>query len=132
MKGLLKRKINDHLQNVSKRRKLYKSEFVESESLSEFEKLCLKIPLVSKHVFNSIDDETFFKCNMNSRPLHLSTSSDRSYWIRILRRDNENFREFSDTWKKAICKTPTEIVKKLALAAINFHEEFEEHCSQNG
>ena len=59
MKDLVKRKINDHLQNVSKRRKLYKSEF--GESLSEFERLCLKIPLVSRSIFNSIDDETFIK-----------------------------------------------------------------------
>ena len=72
MKGLLKRKIDDHLQNVSKRRKLYKSDFVESESLSEFERLCLKIPLVSRSIFNSIDDETFIKLNMNSKQLNSS------------------------------------------------------------
>ena len=66
------------------------------------------------------------KFKMNSKQLNWSISRDRSYWIRILRRYNENFREFSDTWKKAICKTPTEIVKKLALAAIIFYEEFEE------
>ena len=77
MKGLLKRKINDHLQNVSKRRKLYKSEFVESESLSEFEKLCLRIPLVSRSIFNNIDDETLIKFKMNSKHLNWPISRDR-------------------------------------------------------
>ena len=72
MKDLVKRKINDHLQNESKRRKLYKKEFSQSESLSEFERLCLRIPLVSRSIFNSIDDETLIKFKINSKQLNRS------------------------------------------------------------
>ena len=49
--------------------------------------------------------------------MNSAIKNERSYWIRILGKYNENFQEFSESWKKVIFKSPLDVVKKLAMAA---------------
>ena len=107
-----KQKANDSLENPPKRRKTD-----EEENISQLEELCLRFPFVSRSVFKNLDNESLIKCKTSGRIMNSCINNERSYWIRILKKWNKNFQEFSESWKRVICKTPIDIVKKLAITA---------------
>ena len=79
------------------------------------EELCKRFPLLSKMVFEDLDDECLARVQESSREINNHLQNERFYWIRILKRRKRYFEEFADPWKKVIEKTPVEIVKELAM-----------------
>ena len=78
------------------------------------EGLCKRFPLLVEMVFENLDDESLVKCKESSREINHHLQNQRFYWIRIIK-THGNFKEFADSWKKVVCKTPVETVKELAL-----------------
>ena len=79
------------------------------------EELCKRFPLLSKMVFEDLDDECLARVQESSKEINSHLQNQRFYWIRILKKHNRYFEEFADPWKKVIEKTPVEIVKELAM-----------------
>ena len=61
-------------------------------------------------VFENLDDESLVKVKESSKEINNHLQNERFYWIRIIRKHGEYFKEFADSWKKVIDKTPVEIV----------------------
>ena len=71
-------------------------------------------------VFENLDDESLVKVKESSKEINNYLQNERFYWIRIIKKDGEYFKEFADSWKKVIDKTPVEIVKELAMTVEDF------------
>ena len=75
------------------------------------EDLCERIPLIRKVVCSNLDDKSLTNCREASRRLKESLVKERLLWLRIIKRNNIYFNEHSKLWKKAVDKTPAEILK---------------------
>ena len=71
-------------------------------------------------VLENVDNESLAKFKETSREMSVFIVNERFYWIRILKKYNRNFQEFSKVWKMVIEKTPVDIIKKLVLAVEKF------------
>ena len=65
------------------------------------ENLCLRFPLVSKMVFNELDDESLTKVKMSNRKICQFLEDERFYWIRVLKSFRGRIGEFKkgESWK---------------------------------
>ena len=84
------------------------------------EDLCERIPLLAKFVFANLDDQSLTNCRKASRRLNASLDSERLFWMRIIKLNRSHFTEHSKLWKKAVQKTPVEILIHLAVAVDRF------------
>ena len=48
---------------------------------------------------------------------------DKFFWLRMMKKYNENFKEFQISWQRVISKTSADIVKKLTLAVYKFFKK---------
>ena len=80
------------------------------------EDLCERIPLIFKFVFSNLDDKSLTNCRETSRRLKESLETERLLWLRIIKCNSTHFNEHSKLWKKAVEKTPVDILKTLAVA----------------
>ena len=87
------------------------------------EELCKRFPLLSKMVFEDLDDECLARVQESSKEINSHLQNERFYWIRILKKHNRYFEEFADPWKKVIEKTPVEIVKELAMTVKDYFND---------
>ena len=94
-----------------------------SLQLLAMEDLCQIFPLMSKIVFNNLDDQSLANLKIASRKLNEFLKDEKLLSIRIIKKYRKNFEFFSDSWKKAIQNTPKEIVKELATAVQNFFKK---------
>ena len=95
---------------------------LEEEHQSDFENLFVRFPAINKKILNRLDDQSLTKFKEASRQLFPIIDKERTFWIRSLKNYNENFERFLDSWKKVINKTPTEIIKDLAISMNQFHK----------
>ena len=86
----------------------------------EMEELSNRFPTLFTKILKNVDDQTLTKFKETSREMSEIIVKDRFYWIRILKKYNLNFEEFSQAWKLVIEKTPVAIVQKLALDVERF------------
>ena len=94
-----------------------------SPELLAMEDLCLTVPLVSQIIFNNLDDESLANSKISTRKLKEFLEDEKLISIRILRKCEENFEGFSESWKKVIHNAPREIVKELAAAVQEFFKK---------
>ena len=47
----------------------------------------------------------------------------RQFWIRIIEKFAGHNNQFSEQWKPVVTKTPTEIVRNIAVSFHQFHKE---------
>ena len=92
------------------------------EDQSGIENFFVRFPAISKEILNRLDDQSLAKFKEVSRQLFPIIDNQRTFWIRSLKNYNENFARFLDSWKKVINKTPTEIIKDLAISMNQFHK----------
>ena len=71
-------------------------------------------------VFENLDDESLVKVKESSKEINNHLQNERFYWIRIIKKHGKYFKEFADSWKKVIDKTPVEIVKELAMTVEDY------------
>jgi hypothetical protein len=57
-------------------------------------------------IFENVNDESLVKFKETSREMSEFLVKDRFYWLRILKKYNQIFDEFSKAWKMFIGKTP--------------------------
>ena len=79
------------------------------------ENLCGRFPLLSKMVFENLDNQNLVKVKESSREINDHLQNERVYWIRMIKTHVEYFKKFADAWKKVIDKTPVETVRELAI-----------------
>ena len=95
---------------------------LEEDPESEIENFFVRFPAINKEISNRLDDQSLTKFKEASRQLFPIIDKERPFWIRSLKNYNKNFERFLDSWKKVINKTPTEIIKELAIAMNQFHK----------
>ena len=79
------------------------------------ENLCGRFPLLSKMVFENLDDQSLVKVKESSRKINNHLQNERVYWIRMIKTHVEYLKKFADAWKKVIDKNPVETVRELAI-----------------
>ena len=84
------------------------------------EELRDRFPALIPMVLENVDNESLAKFKETSREMSVFIVNERFYWLRILKKYNRNFQEFSKVWKMVIEKTPVDIIKKLVLAVEKF------------
>ena len=84
------------------------------------EELRDRFPALIPIVLENVDNESLAKFKETSREMSVFIVNERFYWLRILKKYNRNFQEFSKVWKMVIEKTPVDIIKKLVLAVEKF------------
>ena len=84
------------------------------------EDLCHRFPSLIPTILENCDNQSLVNFKETSRDLHNFVESERFYWIRIIEKYKENFEEFSNCWKKVLKRTPSQIVKRIALAVEQF------------
>ena len=87
------------------------------------EDLCRRIPLISKTIFEELDNESFVNFKGASREINSTLKNERFYWITVLRSYNCLFDEFKETWTKVVKGTPAEFVKEIVLRIDPFYKD---------
>ena len=57
--------------------------------------------------------------------------TERFYWIRIIKENNCLFGSYEEAWKKVVNRTPTGMVKELALTVNRFPVFMKNYCGNN-
>ena len=73
---------------------------------------------------DEVDNKSLDTLKKVSRELSGFPEEERFYWLRVIQSYDENNIEQSKSWKKLVDKTPSEVIKKLALVLhkfINLH-----------
>ena len=84
------------------------------------EEVSNRFPSLVPMILENVNNESLVKFKETSREMSVFIVNERFYWIRILKKYNRNFQEFSKVWKMVIEKTPVDIIKKLVLAVEKF------------
>ena len=87
------------------------------------EDLCRKIPLISKSIFEELDDQSFVNFKDASREISTNLKNERFYWIRVLRSYNCLLRDFKDSWSMVVNRTPAEFVRKVVALIDQFYKD---------
>ena len=88
------------------------------------ENFCRRFPLVSKMVFNELDDQSLTQVKMSNRKICQHLEEERFYWIRVLKSFNGRGVEFYESWKMVVNKAPVEIIQQFVIASHNFFEYY--------
>ena len=83
-----------------------------------------RFPILAVKILNNLDDQSLLKYKKSNRDNCEFLNQERFYWMRILTKYRKKYNEYFETceeyWRKAISKTPTGFVKKLAIAVFIF------------
>ena len=91
------------------------------------EELSNRFPTLITKILEIVDDQSLVKFKETSREMSRFIANDRFYWIRILKKYNQSFKEFLNAWKLVIEKTPVAMVQKVALDVQRFFNNGEWH-----
>ena len=84
------------------------------------EELSIRFPTLFTKILKIVNDQSLVNFKETSREMSEFIVKDRFYWIRIMKKYNQHFEEFSNAWKLVVEKTPVAIVQKLALDVQRF------------
>ena len=84
------------------------------------EDLCQRFPMICRIITNNLDTQSLINFKVSNRNISKSLDEERFYWIRIIKKYDQNFAIYSEQWKTVIEKTPVKTVKKLADAVQGF------------
>ena len=91
-----------------------------------------RFPTLAENILNNLEDKNLLKYKDSSKCNYHFLKNEKFYWVRILKKYHKYFEANEKSWKKAIYKTPTEVVQNLALAVVNFfNTESEEFIKDN-
>ena len=86
------------------------------------ETFCKRFPHLAERIFDQVDDHSLDNCKEISVEVQEYLDNERFFWIRIIKKYQENLKDFPESWKPVIVKTPTEIVKQIAIAVSRFFQ----------
>ena len=91
----------------------------------------IRFPTLAVKILNNVDDQSLLKYKESDKDNCEFLRQERFYWMRILKKYRKKYNEYFETcnesWRKAISKTPTGFVKKLAMAVFNFFKSVSNH-----
>ena len=93
------------------------------------EDLCRRIPLISKTIFEELDNKSFVNFKDTSREINSNLKYERFYWIRVLRTYNYLLGDFKETWAKVVKGTPAEFLREIFMILDLFYTN-EEYAEQ--
>ena len=86
------------------------------------ETICNRFPHLAERIFDQVDDQSLNNCKEISEEVLEYLENERFFWIRIIKKYGGKLKDFPDLWKPVIDKTPTEIVKEIAIAVSQFFQ----------
>ena len=86
------------------------------------ETICKRFPHLAERIFDQVDDQSLDNCKEISVEVQEYLDNERFFWIRIIKKYQEKLKDFPKLWKPVIVKTPTEIVKQIAIAVSRFFQ----------
>ena len=84
------------------------------------ENLHNRFPTLIPMVLENVDDESLVIFKETNREINYFLDKERFYWIRILRRYNNNFVDFWSSWKMVVKNNSVEKVREIAMAVEEF------------
>ena len=85
------------------------------------EDLCNRVPLISKSICEELDHVSLVNFKDTSREITKNVTSERFYWISVLRAYNCFHGDFKDFWVKVVKRTPVEFVKEIVMLIDQFY-----------
>ena len=82
--------------------------------------ICKRFPQVSRRILKNLDHQSLARSKKVSRAIFEALENERFYWIRIIKSYIEKFQGDKEFWKEVITKIPSNVVKSLALAVVQF------------
>ena len=86
------------------------------------ENIIKRIPNLGVLILNNLDDQSLAQSKRTSREVAKLLDNERFYWIRILGKYSKHFEGFEESWNDVINKTPSNVIKQLAVAVQKFFE----------
>ena len=87
------------------------------------EDLFRKIPLITKIIFEELDDQSFVNLKDASREIIANLKKERFYWIRVLRSYNCLYKDYKGSWSRVLNRTPAEFVRKIVALIDQFYKD---------
>ena len=84
---------------------------------------CKRFPDVGKMILNNLNDQSLARSKKASRGIAVFLENERFYFVRIIRKYDEQFEGFEESWNEVINKTPTDVLKQLAVAIQEFFKD---------
>ena len=84
---------------------------------------CKRFPDVGKMILNNLNDQSLARSKKASRGIAVFLENERFYFVRIIRKYDEQFEGFEESWNEVINKTPIDFLKQLAVAVEDFFKE---------
>ena len=91
--------------------------------MPEMENLRNRFPTLISMVLENVDDQSLVTFKETNREMLDFINEERFYWLRILRKYNGSFVEFSKSWRMVIEKNPVEIVREIAVTVEKFFND---------
>ena len=85
-------------------------------------------PILIKTMMRNVDNKSLDTLKKVSRELSGFLEEERFYWLRVIQSYDENDIKQSKSWKKLVDKTPSEVIKKLALVLYKFINLYPTSC----
>ena len=83
-----------------------------------------KFPGLGKGIFDQIDNQNLAKCKEVGEHWYNFINNQKVPWIRMIQKYAKNdIDQMPEMWKTVLDRTPTEIVKELAIAVQLFYKD---------
>ena len=99
---------------------------------SDMDIISKRFPIVFRRILNNLDDQSLVRSKEASKGLAKMVENERLFWLRSIKKYNENFKGLEESWNQVVSKTSIHIVKELAIAVQNFSPLFRISKSDNG
>ena len=86
------------------------------------ETICKRFPHLAERIFDQVDDQSLDKCKEISEEVLEYLENERFFWIRTIKKYQSKLKDFPESWKPVIDRTPTEIVKEIGIAVSQFFQ----------
>ena len=86
------------------------------------ETICKRFPHLAERIFDQVDDQSLNNCKEISGEVLEYLENGRFFWIRIIKKYQSKLKDFPESWKPFIDRTPTEIVKEIGIAVSQFFQ----------
>ena len=87
------------------------------------EEVASRFPLLSKKIFNSLENQSIAKCRRVSRFWQVHVDQQKCIQIRIIKEKVGDFHKIGDAWNKIFKEGSTEIIIDLGIAVDKFYKK---------
>ena len=87
------------------------------------EEIASRFPILSKKIFNSLDNQSIAKCRLVSRFWQAHLDQQKYIQIRIIKVKVGDFHKIGDAWNRIFKEGSTEIIIDLGIAVTKFYKK---------